>query len=212
MGQHPEAALPLAGRIGPPAEGTPEPPLVPAERGLGLPPLAVHPPVPAPLRLLAEPLDHLPPVLGLGPLAAPVAAVERDDGGPHPEVLPAVPVVLLGIERGVGQHPVPGDGQRRLGHDGLELRGVVGRAGRDAGPGEEVAVRIDGDGDLGPQPRGVLAAGSLEEVAGGVAALQPGGIDSRGRPVADQAAVGCGRGGAVEEDDELPFLSSRFWA
>ena len=65
----------------------------------------------------------------LGPLPALPAAVERDDGGPDPEVLPAVPVVLLAVERGVGQHPVPGDDQGRLGHDRAELRGVVGRAG-----------------------------------------------------------------------------------
>src|SRR5689334_5384227 len=108
VSEYAEPALPLPGRVGPPAERTPEPPLVPGEGRFGLPPLAVHPAVPAALRLLAEPLDHLPSVLGLGPLPAPAAAVQRDDRGPHPEVLPAVPVVPLGVERGVGQHPVPG--------------------------------------------------------------------------------------------------------
>jgi hypothetical protein len=34
--------------------------------------------MPASLRLLAEALDHLPPVARLGPLAAPVATVERE--------------------------------------------------------------------------------------------------------------------------------------
>src|SRR2546423_12295544 len=74
VGQDPEAALPLAGVIGPAAQRAPEPPLVPAERGLGLPPLAVHPAVPAALGLLPEPLGHLPPGPGLGPLPAPGAA------------------------------------------------------------------------------------------------------------------------------------------
>src|SRR6478752_6848691 len=115
VGEYTEPALPLPGCIGPPAERTPEPPLVPAEGGLGLPPLAVHPAVPAALGLLAEPLDHLPPVPGLRPLPAPPAAVDRDDGGTDPEFLPAVPVVGLRIERGVGQHPVPRHHQRRPG-------------------------------------------------------------------------------------------------
>src|SRR3954462_9044443 len=101
VGQYPKLALPLPGFIGASAQGAAEPPLVPAEGGFGLPPLAVDPAVPAALRLLAEPLDHLPPVHGLGPLPAPVAAVDRDHGGPHPEVLPGVPVVVLGVERGV---------------------------------------------------------------------------------------------------------------
>src|SRR5581483_7037599 len=98
VGEDPELALPLPGGVRPGAEGAPEPPLVPAERGLGLPPLAVHPPVPTPLRPLAEPLDHLAAVLRLGPLPPPVAAVERDDGGPHPAPLAGVPVVVLGVE------------------------------------------------------------------------------------------------------------------
>src|SRR4051812_27934325 len=106
VGEHPELAFPSAGGIRPGTEGTPEPPLVAAEGGLGLPPLPVHPAVPAPLGLLAEPPDHLAAVAGLGPLAAVRPAVDRDDGGPHPEVLAGVPVVLLAVERGIGQRPV----------------------------------------------------------------------------------------------------------
>lgn len=138
---------------------------MPGEGGLGLPPLAEHPAVPTPPGLLAEPLDHLPPVRGLGPLAAVPPAIQGDHGGPHPEVFAAVPVVLLAVERGVGQHPIPGDGQGRLSHDRTQLRGIVGRAGGDGGPGEEVARGVARDGELGPQPRRVLASGSLEEVA-----------------------------------------------
>lgn len=209
MGEYAEVALALAGGVGPPAQGAAEPPLVPGEGGLGLPPLAVHPAVPAAPGLPPEPPDHLPPVLGLRPLAALTAAVERDDRGPHPEILPGVSVVLLGIERGVGQHPVPGHDQRGLGHHGGELRGVVGRAGADPGPGQEVARGIDGNGELGPQSGGVLPPGSLEEVAGGVPALQPGPVHRGGRHRADQAAVRSGRGGAEQEDDEVPLFSSR---
>lgn len=209
MSQDTKLALPLPGRIRPGTEGTAQPPLVPAEGGFGLPPLAVHPLVPAPLGLLAEPLDHLPPICGFRPLPALPARVERDHGGPDIEFLPGIPVVILGIERGVGQHPVPGDDQGRLGQDRGELRGVVGRAGGDRRPGEEVAPGVAGDGELGPQPGRVLLAGPLEEVPGRVPALQPGAIDGGGRLLADQAAVGCGRGGPEEEADDLPFFSSR---
>lgn len=146
MGEHPELTLPLPGGVRPPAEGAPEPPLVPGEGRLDLPPLAEHPPVPGALRLLPEPLDHLPPELGFGPLPALAAGVNRDDGGTHPEVLPRVPVVLLGIECGVGQNPVPGDDEGRLGQDRGELGGVIRRAGGDGRPGEEMGLGVAGDG------------------------------------------------------------------
>ena len=89
---------------------------------------------------------------------------------------------------------------------------VVGGAEADPRPGEEVAGGVAGDGQLGPQPGTVLAAGAIEEVAGGVPALQAGGIDGRRRLGADQAAFLCAHGGAEEEDDELPFFSSRLAA
>ena len=209
VGQHPEVALSLSRVIRPAAERAAESPLVPGEGRLDLPPLTEHPLAPGARRLLPEPLDHLPAVRGLGPLPALPAGVERDDGGPDPEVLTGVPVVLLAVERGVGQDPVPGDHLGRLGHHPGELRGVVGRAGGDRRPGDEVGVGIDRDGELGPQPGRMLPPGALEEVAGRVAALQPGPIDGRRRLRADQAAAGCGRGGAVEEADGLPFFSSR---
>jgi hypothetical protein len=42
-----------------------------------------------------------------------------------------------------------------------------------------------------------------------VAALQAGGIDGGLRLLADQAAARGARGGLEEEQDELPFFSSR---
>jgi hypothetical protein len=121
-------------------------------------------------------------------------------------------VALFAVEGGVRQHPVVADAQRRLGHDRAELRRVVGRAEADGGPGQEVAARLAGDGQLGPQPGVVLATGPLEEVARGVPALQAGGIDGGGRLIRDQAAFPGARGGLEEEQDELPFLSSRLEA
>ena len=92
------------------------------------------------------------------------------------------------------------------------MRRVVGGAEADPRPGEEVAGRVAGDSQLGPQPGAVFAAGALEEVAGGVPALQAGGIDGRRRLGADQAALLGARGGAEEEGDERPFFSSRLAA
>ena len=56
-----------------------------------------------------------------------------------------------------------------------------------------------------------LRPARLEEVAGGVPALHPGGVHGGGRLVTDQAALLGARGGAVAEGDELPFFSS-LWA
>lgn len=209
MGQHPEAALPLPRLVGPPAERTAEPALVPAEGRFGLPPLAEHPPVPRPLRPGREAPDHLGAV-PLRRLPVVPARVDRDHRRADAQVLPGEPVVALGVEGGVGQHPVPTDGEGRLGQDGAELRGVVGRAGGGGRPGEEVALSVDGGGQLGPG--GALGPGPAGEVPGGVPALQAGGINRRRGPLADQAAVGSGRGGAEEEDDEPPFSRSRRWA
>jgi hypothetical protein len=74
-----------------------------------------------------------------------------------------------------------------------------------------VAGCIAGNGQLGPQPAVLLAAGTLEEVARRVAAVQAGGIDGGRRLVRDQATFLGARGGLEEEQDELPFFSSR-WA
>jgi hypothetical protein len=70
-----------------------------------------------------------------------------------------------------------------------------------------VAGGVDGGGELGVG--GVLGPTPAGEVARRVPALQPGGVDRRGRPLADQAEVERGRGGAEQEDDERPFFKSR---
>jgi hypothetical protein len=72
-----------------------------------------------------------------------------------------------------------------------------------------VALGVADDSQLGPKPGAVLAAGALKEVLGGVAALQPGGVDGRLGLLTDQAALLGARGGPEEEADDLPFFSSR---
>jgi hypothetical protein len=92
---------------------------------------------------------------------------------------------------------------------GAELRGVVAGSDRDGGRGEEMAGRIADDGQFRPGAAGQLRAGPLEEVLGGVAALQASGVDSGLGPLADQAALLGARGGLEEEADDFPFFSSR---
>jgi hypothetical protein len=55
----------------------------------------------------------------------------------------------------------------------------------------------------------VLALGTGDEVPGGMAAIQAGGIDGDGRLLGDQFGLDCGRDGAFEEVEEDPPFSSR---
>jgi hypothetical protein len=118
-------------------------------------------------------------------------------------------VVLLGVECGVGEHAIPEDQKRRQEQHRGELRGVVGRAGGDGGRGDEVRVGVEGGGQLGPTLGGVLALGTGDEVSGGVAAIQTGGVDGDRRLLGDQFGLDCGGDGAFEEVDEGPPFSSR---
>ena len=209
MSEYPEKPFSTAGAIRPPAQRTSQPPLVPGERRFHLPALTVHPTMARPLRLLPEPLHHLAAILGLGPFPPLTATVEGNHGRADAQAFPSIAVVVFGIQGGIGEHPIPGHRENRLGQDGTELGGIVGWPRGDGGSGEEVTAGVAGDGQLGPQPRGVLTAGSLEEVAGGVPALQTRAIHGDGRLLADQTAVGCGRRDAQKEARNLPRFSSR---
>jgi len=212
MGEHAQVTLALARRIRLAPQGRAEQPLVPREGALRLPALPVDAPVPAAPWLLAEAPDHLAAVARLGPLAPAVAPVQRDHRRADAQILPAKAVALLTVECRVAEHPVVTDRQGSLGHDRAELRRVVGGAEADPRRREEVAGRLAGDRQLRPQAGVVPAVSTLEEVTGGVPALQAGGIDGGRRPGADQAVRLCVRGGAVEEQDEFPFFKSRLAA
>src|SRR5262249_39428411 len=108
----------------------PEPALVPAERRFHLPPLPIHAAVAGPARLLAEPLDHLPPVLRLGPFpAAPTAGPggRGGAGGPAPAGRGGVG---LPCRR---RHPPGPDPNRRPATPGPARGGIAGS--RCWGPG-----------------------------------------------------------------------------
>ncbi len=197
MGEHAEVALACAALVGAPGHGAAESPLVPAEGALGLPPLAVHAPVPGTCGAGPEPRGHLGTVFPAR-FTVVTARVDRDNRGPNAQHLPPEPVVRFGIECGIGQHPVPAEGQGPQEQNRCALGGVVGRAGGDRGTGDEMGVRIDRGGQLGPRPGGVLATRARDEIARRVPAIQAGGIDRDGRLFGDQAGVGCGRDGAFE--------------
>lgn len=209
MGQYTEVTLALTRCLGPAPQRRAQEPLVPREGALRLPALPVDPAITALPWPAAETLFHLPAVARLGPLPPLVAAVERDYGRADAQLFAAEAVVLLAVEGGVAQYPVPGHPQGRLLQGGAELRRVITGTEADGGRGEEVTLGVADGGEFGPDGGALLAAGTLEEVTRGVVALQAGGIDGGLRLVADQAALPCARGGLEEEQDELPFFNSR---
>src|SRR5690242_17769768 len=142
MGEYTQVTFAFARGVGLTSQSRAEQTLVPRERAFRLPTLPVHTLRPAAAPLLAEPPHHLPPVARLGSLPPTVATIQRNYRRADAQVLPAVAVALLAVERRVAEHSVVNDRYRCLGHDGAELRGVVG--GAEAGPrrGEEVASRI----------------------------------------------------------------------
>jgi len=171
------------------------------ESAFGLPALAILAAVKTPL--------HLPPILGLGPLAALAAAVDGDDGRANSQFLAAEAVVGFTIKGGVAQDPVPGNEQRGLLHGGSKLGRIVAGPGADGGRSQEMAAGVTDDRQLGPRAGRVLFAGAGEEIAGSVLAIQARGIDGRFGPLIDQAAVLGAHGGHDEEENGLPFFKSR---
>jgi hypothetical protein len=181
---------------------------VSAEGALSLPPLAEHPLVPVAFLARAEVAGYLGPVL-TARRAVVAARVNRDHTRADPQIFPREAMMFLGVERGVGQHPVPGDAQSGQEQNGCELWGVVGRADGNGGPGDEVRMGVDGGGQLRPTAGRVLALGAGDEVTRGVPAVEPGGIDGDGRLFGDQFGFDGGRDGALEEVEEAPPFSSR---
>ena len=212
MGKYTQVAFAFTRCIGLAPQGRPQQTLVPRKRALRLPTLSIHTLIPAAPRLFAETPDHLLSVAALGPLPSPVPPVQRNHRRADAQVFAAIAVTFLAIERCIREHPVVREPQRSLGHHRAELRRVVGRADTDPRRREEVAGRIAGYGQLRPQPGAMLTVSTLEEVAGGVPALHTGGIDSGRRLGVDQTALLCARGEAVEEQEKLPFFSSRLAA
>lgn len=202
MGQHPELTLDLLGRAGPGSEERAEQSLVPGDGTLDLPPLVVDRPGEGP--------PQRPPVQGPRPPPAGVPRVEPEDGLRDAEVVPAQGVVVLGVVRGITQHPADPEEPGGLSDGGRELGRVLARAAAEHRPGQEVGRGVAGDRQLRPgQPGEPLVPGPPDVVAGGVPGVQPGRIDGDLGPGGGQAAsAGVGEDGPLE-GVEAPFLSSR---
>jgi hypothetical protein len=177
--------------------------LVPGERTLGLPAMLVLP--------VREPAVHLAAVPGLRRRRA-AATIERDDGRADAKPFAAQAVVGFAVVGAVGEQAIREHGQRRLLQGRFELRAVVAGAAADRGGGEEVAGRVADDRELSPEGRGIALPAAQGEVARNAAAVETGGVDGGLGLLADQAAIDCGRGGAMQEDDEVPLFRSRFSA
>ena len=194
------------------AEGTAEESLVPAERTLGLPPLAVHPLRAAPRWPGLEPADHLPAVAAPDRTAAPTPAVHREHTRADAKVASGVGVVVFAVERRVSEQGVDLDPSSGRSDSRAELArivpGTAGDNGRQeqmgAGVGDRRELRPPRSPDLLPRPQVVVPAG--------VAGLQAGGIDRRVGVLEDQSA-----GGRNSYCEELvsPFFprsrSAAFW-
>jgi hypothetical protein len=185
-----------------------EPALVSREGALDLPSLAVYALVPGTFRPGPEPAGHLATVSPTR-FAVVTARVDRDHTGTDAQIRAREPVMGFGIERGIGEYPVPGEAQGRQQQNRRELWGIVGRPRGHRGPGKEVGMRVGRNRQLGPRAGRVFAFGSGDEVPGRVPAIQAGGIDGNGRLLRDQAAVGCGRDGTFEQVEEDPPFRSR---
>lgn len=212
MGEYTQVTFALSRGIGLAPQRRTQQTLMTRERTLRLPTLPIHTLIPAAPAFLAKTPHHLTPVTTLGPFPPVVAPVQRDYRRTHAQVLPAIAMALLAIERRVTEHSVVSDHQRSLGHDGAKLRCIVAGTKADPRCGEEVAGCIAGDGQFRPQPAVVLAAGALEEVAGGVPALHAGGVDGCRRLGVDQALFLGALGGADQQGDKVPLFNSRLAA
>ena len=201
MCEHSELTLAFPRRLRAPVQRRTQSPLMTRKGALRLPTLPVLP--------FGKMAFHLPAVLGLGPLAPLAASVNRDDGAAHAQLFAADTMMLFAVEGGIAEDTIPAHNERGLVESRDKLRGIVTRAGADGGRRKEMTAGITDDGEFGPQPGAVLFARTLEEIGGGVLTLQPGSVNRRLGPIVDQATVLGAHGRLDEEENDLPFFSSR---
>src|SRR5262245_38300428 len=157
MGQHTEVTFTFTRGIGAATQGRAEQSFVARESAFSLPALTVFASVETSL--------HLPPVLGLWPLAALATPVDWDDRGADAQILAAQAMIFFAVEGGVTQHAIPRDDQSRLFHGRGKLRPIVAGTRADGGRGEEVAAGVTHNGQFAPQTCGLLFTRASEVVA-----------------------------------------------
>ena len=202
MSQNSEQAFPFLRRVVSGAQGGAEEPFVATDDALDLPALSVD--------AFEETPFHLPPVLGLGPAAARVAAIQGNDRAANPQLLAAQPVVAFAVIARVAQQagqPEVADG---LPHGRGELRMVVARATHDIRPGNQMALGVTDQCELGPAttPKATLSA-AFDEVGACLVTLQAGGVNGPLGLGGDQAEVTGALKNGRQQAVESPFFNRR---
>ena len=204
MGECSEAALGEAGGGGACGEGRAEAAFVLRDDAFGVGPAAVE----AVRKLVIQPAA----VGALGFALMRAARVDRDDDGRDAERFATDAMMRLDVVGPVAVEPIDRqvlDGLR----DGGQKRGrVLAGAGAQRHRGDEVAVVMTDEGDLGKSPVSPRAAGDGEIVPTDVMTLETGGVDGGLGPRVDQAALRGEAENRPPESIESPFFNSRAWA
>ena len=182
MGEDPEDNLmPLrGGGVG--GQGRAEAAFVLAEAALCVPSLMVQG--------ARELPPHGAPVKRFRPAPAGIAWIERDDTVPHPALLAAKAVVVLGIIARIGKRGVEGQEGSRLPHRWGEVGRVLTRPGAGNRAEDQVRMHMDNGGELGPGPLAVPRTSAAQaEVGADVPGLEPGGVHGGHRRSVDQAGI-----------------------
>jgi len=121
-------------------------------------------------------------------------------------------MVLLAVERGVGQHSQQPQTRRRGREAQRKLRRVVGRPTGDRCGQDELAADVADQRQFQKVLEAPATPGAQAEVVARVVGIEPGGVDGRRGARRQQAEFyRPGRQG-VEEAVESPFFSIRAWA
>ena len=157
-----------------------------------------------------KPFLHLGPVRRAGHGVGPTAVVDRDDGSVHAQLLPAEPVVRLGVVSGVGVEGLYGDPPCSLAHDGRQARGFVARPAAGQGSGDQVrrVMAQNGQPRIAPEP--FRPAAAAQKVVADMVAFQAGGPPKAdlGRALDQAAQPGAFQGG-VQKGIEGPLFCRR---
>lgn len=182
-----------------------QPPLVAAEAALGVPALPVE-------RARKAPPQGA-PVGRHRPAMAHVARIELDDRAAEAQGLPAEAMVVLGIIGRIRQRGIEPEQGGRLPHGGRKIRRILRGASARNGAKDEVRVRLDDRGELGPRPATMARAFALARahaiILADVPRFEPGSVDGDDRPRRDQArATGAGDDGVLRPTEGPPFSAS----
>lgn len=200
MGDDPQAALDGVTGLGPGTEGRSKAVFVLGEGAFHMPAVAID--------TAWKAFFHLATVAGPRP-GAEAAAVEGDDRRTDAQDFAGQAMVVLGVEAGLGQEPVDRPVTARWARRRSEARRIL------AGPlahhrgGEQVAVGMTDDRQLGPEAAGMgPASGPPDAVARNVAVLRPGCVQGRLRPFVDQATRLGSIENGMKQGVESPFLAA----